>query len=109
MTESEFSDSVVELAHMFGWRVAAFRPARTTKGWRTAVRYDGAGYPDLSMAHPNGTIILAELKVKAPLSDVQKVWSATLALSGVYRLWRPSDGDVIVRELSFGRVLEWKP
>jgi len=109
MTESEFSDAVVDLARMFGWRVAAFRPARTTKGWRTAVRYDGAGYPDLSMAHPHGAIILAELKVTTPLSDAQKVWAATLALSGVYRLWRPQDGDLIAGELSFGRITQWKP
>ena len=33
MSESELSDAVLELAHLFGWKCAHFRPARTTVSW----------------------------------------------------------------------------
>jgi hypothetical protein len=54
---------VIEAAHVYGWRCAHFRPARTRHGWRTAVAADGAGFPDLVLIHPGRREIIArELK-----------------------------------------------
>lgn len=123
-TEIVFEQKVVELAHLWGWKVASFRPAGTGKGWRTPVKYDGKGYPDLTMIHPNGYIIFAEMKREtgSTTSDDQKAWGQVLTdcaaqigcCSSVvppvfYRMWRPRDGDEIVTLLSFGRVREWTP
>ena len=121
MTEVEFEAYVVELAHAFGWRVAGFRPAQTNKGWRTPVKYDGKGYPDLTMSHPGDRrhtfprVVFAELKVGTnKRSPEQLAWAETLsaAESGrasvvAYRLWHPDDADEIVSLISFGRVTEW--
>jgi hypothetical protein len=53
------------------------RPARTSKGWRTAVSYDGAGYPDLTLCHPSGRLLFLEVKVWArrnTVTDRQLQW-----------------------------------
>ena len=113
MTETEFEQAVVDLAHIFGWMVAGFRPAMTGKGWRTPVKHDGKGYPDLTLVHPCGAIIVAELKTgRGRRTPEQLAWADVFAdvwANGVpvYRLWRPSDGDEIVQLLSHGRVTAW--
>lgn len=127
MLEIEFEKAVVDLAHMFGWRVASFRPAQTGKGWRTPVKYDGKGYPDLTLIHPTGHIVFAELKAsKGAPSPEQDAW--LLLLSGCAAqinewldepvmperrdrvqcfLWKPKDAKQIADVLSFGRVTDW--
>ena len=50
ITETDWEQSIVDLAHMLGYVVAAFRPARTEKGWRTPCKYDGEGFVDLALA-----------------------------------------------------------
>ena len=37
MTEREFQQQVTDLAELYGWAWAHFRPAQPTKGWRTPV------------------------------------------------------------------------
>jgi hypothetical protein len=124
MTEREFQDAVVDVAHLWGWRVFHARAAGTNKGWRTPIAYDGKGYPDLTMIHPKGYIIFAEMKREtgSSTSDDQIAWGQVLtdcaanidnwignACPVHYRVWRPRDGDEIVTLLSFGRVKEWTP
>jgi hypothetical protein len=89
MTESELQSAVIEMAHVFGWRVAHFRPAMNATGrWRTPVAADGAGFPDLVLARDR-IVIYAEMKADGGrLSDAQKDWLAVLPNSCV---WRPSD------------------
>jgi hypothetical protein len=129
-TEIVFEQKVVELAHLWGWKVASFRPAGTGKGWRTPVKYDGKGYPDLTMIHEKGYIIFAEMKREtgSTMSAEQKEWATVFmrCASAIndwldepvmpeqrdrvfYRMWRPRDGNEIVTLLSFGRVTEWTP
>ena len=69
MTEELFLDWIIEEAHRTGWLVAHFRPAKTKKGWRTAVSADGAGFPDLIMVRRK-RLIVAE--VKSALGKVSK-------------------------------------
>ena len=120
MTEIDFESYVVELAHFFDWSVAAFRPGQTSKGWRTPVKYDGKGYPDLTMIHPSGRIVFAELKAStsSKRSPEQLQWANIITAAELeaasestapilYRLWTPEDADEIIRLISFGRVTQW--
>jgi hypothetical protein len=89
MTERRFQEAVVDLAHMLGWTVSHFRAARTSKGWRTPVAVDGAGWPDLLMVRRD-RILAAELKgEKGRVTPEQRDWLERLDEAGVETyLWR---------------------
>jgi hypothetical protein len=85
MTEAQFTETVIELAKLRGWRVAHFRPARTSRGWRTPMMGD-VGFPDLVLAR-KGEVIFAELKVgNNKMSAAQVAWADQIMS---VRLWRP--------------------
>jgi hypothetical protein len=91
MAEAQLMDNVIELGHLFGFRIAHFRPARTAHGWRTAVAADGAGWPDLTMVRGD-RLIFAELKShRGSLSVDQTVWLNVLEPVAETYLWRPAD------------------
>jgi hypothetical protein len=102
VTEADWQEQVIALAHALGWRVAHFRPARTAHGWRTPVAGDGAGFPDLLLVR-GSRIIAAELKREGPGHEPTPEQSAWLdALSGAdveCHIWRPGDVDEIAAEL----------
>lgn len=87
MNEQELQDAIVETANLLGWRVFHTRPARSEKGWRTAVSYQGKGFPDLCMVRDR--LLFAEIKVKKnTLSDEQRAWRDQIAVCGVeWHLW----------------------
>lgn len=90
-TEREFTAQVIELAHMYGWLVAHFRPARMADGsWRTPLQGDGKGFPDLVLVKP-GRLIFAELKTDdGVVEPMQKRWLDTLRTTEVdVHVWRP--------------------
>lgn len=97
ISEKDFQKTVIDMAHLFGWRVAHFRPAMTKRGrWVTPVQADGAGFPDLLLIKCP-SLIVAELKSdKGKPSEKQKEWLR--AFNGCYVsnfVWRPSDLDAI--------------
>ncbi|MDQ6773831.1 MAG: hypothetical protein M3024_12725 [Candidatus Dormibacteraeota bacterium] len=103
-TEDDLTGWILDVAHLCGWRVAHFRPARTKGGWRTAVQGDGAGFPDLILVR--GTrLIAAELKRELPShrpTPEQRVWLDTFASvrdCGSF-VWRPSHRGQISALLS---------
>lgn len=97
LSEDQFQASVIEAAQWYGWVIHHGRPARTAKGWRTAVQ-GVAGFPDLVLAR-RGRVILAELKTdRAQPTLNQRHWLTELGTNG--RLWRPADWPEILRELS---------
>ena len=91
MTEHQWMEQVVAYARLRGWLCAHVGPAQTSKGWRTAVSYDGAERPDLCLVRER--LILAELKTEAGRVSVeQRHWRIALKLAGAeHYLWRPSD------------------
>lgn len=105
MTEAELQAAVIELAHACGWTVAHFRPARTEQGWRTPVAADGAGFPDLVLAHSERGVLFVELKAdKGRLSIEQERWRDVLNDAGAdWQCWRPSLWDHVVETLTGGR------
>lgn len=97
--ERDVQESIIHLAHAFGWRVAHFRPARTDQGWRTAVAADGAGFPDLVLVRDR--VIFAEVKRGGQHPRPHQVeWLNGLSSAGaeVY-VWTLSDWDEIVEIL----------
>ncbi len=97
ISERDFERQVLELAKLTGWRAAHFRPAKTSKGWRTPVSGDGAGFPDLVLCR-GPCLVFAELKSEdGKLRPEQREWLEALSrCRGVEaRLWRPSDFEEI--------------
>ena len=97
--EKDWQRDVIRLAQTLGWRVAHFRPAHTSKGWRTAVAADGAGFPDLCLVRDR--VIFAELKTeKGRVTEEQQEWIAALEVAGVESyVWRPTDLDDVMAVL----------
>lgn len=96
ITETQFAEAVIELAQWNHWHVVHFRPARTAKGWRTAMS-GNVGFPDLVLAK-NGRVLHVELKTQhGRLGRGQAEWAN--AIGGTYRLWRPLDIEKIKEEL----------
>lgn len=116
MTEAEFQDALVDLARLYGWRVAHFAAARTAHGWRTPARYDAKGFPDLVLVHPvRRLIIFAEIKGRdGKTTTDQDGWLAALAMASKcttdvrVAVWRPQDASDIARTLTAGKVTEWR-
>jgi len=101
LSEDEFTDQVIELFQLYGWKVVHFDRARKKNGgWRTPIRGD-PGSPDI-LAARCGKVIHAELKVgrNKPTED-QEQWLHHLG-EGAY-LWYPCDWETIVMLASGGR------
>ncbi len=105
ISEAEFTQQVLQLAKLRGYRTAHFRPAMLKDSpegearWVTAVQGDGKGFPDLVLVREN--VMFVELKVgKNPLTPEQNEWIASLRLTGVaVYVWRPEDWTLIERTL----------
>jgi hypothetical protein len=98
--EKDWQQTVIEAAQTLGFKVAHFRPAKTTKGWRTPVQADGAGFPDIVMVRGE-RIIFAELKSDTgKISADQEAWLEALGQAVEAYVWRPRDWDAVVAALS---------
>jgi hypothetical protein len=92
-SEAGFLKAVLDYAALRQWRCYHCRPARTTKGWRTAAQGNGAkGFPDCVFVRA-GRIVFAELKMpRGKLSADQLLWLDALRQTPfeVY-VWNPAD------------------
>ena len=101
ISETAFSTQVEDLLKLFGWRWTHFRPAWSSKGWRTPIKGD-KGFPDYCAVR-NGICLFIELKGEAgKLSPDQEEWAKELqaiarnSLGIMYCLWTPSQiGEAI--------------
>ncbi len=95
MTEKELQAAVIDLAHIYRWRVAHFRPAMNERGqWRTAVAADGKGFPDLVMVSTLRVAFVELKSEKGRLSAEQTLWLEALSpmtLPVDVFIWRPAD------------------
>lgn len=97
-TEAELMVLVTELAAIYGWKWAHFRPARTLHGWVTPASGPlGAGWPDLVLVRARDKrTIYAELKSEhGRLSDEQSVVLGFLGTIAEVHIWRPGMFDEI--------------
>jgi len=101
-SEADFQAKIIKLARLCGWKVAHFRPAQTSKGWRTPVAADGKGFPDLVMVKPPYIFFCEVKSATGKLTLEQKDWANLLHEVMVHpqqrvyqRIWRPGDEDEI--------------
>lgn len=101
LSEAQLQARVIDLATLSGWRVTHFRPAQARTGrWVTPLA-GHKGCPDLILAR-DGAVLLVELKSQRGRTTTdQDAWLAAAGPSA--RLWRPSDWDAIVAELTAPR------
>ncbi len=97
ISERDLQNAIVDAAHLYGYLVFHTRPALSAKGWRTAVQYDGKGFPDLCLVGPE-RIIFAEIKAaKGKLSREQEHWLEGLGKVATVTdrvrvcVWTPAD------------------
>ena len=95
MSHEELQDSVIELAHSLGWKIAGFRKAQYEDGsWSTPLLADGEGWPDLFLANEEQKRVIAiEVKTaKDIVKPLQQIWLSVLAFCGVETyVVRPTD------------------
>ena len=101
MTENDLLCAVLDVLKVYGYRVAHFRPARTSRGWRTPVEAEGKGYPDLT-AVGRGRILAVELKsATGKVTPEQAAWLEAFSRCGAeVFVWRPADLAAIPTILS---------
>jgi hypothetical protein len=91
MSEAELQGNVIDLAHLLGFRVAHFRPARTATGWRTPVAADGAGWPDLTLVRGDRLVFVELKRSKGKVTEEQQAWLEALGNVAEVYVWRPAD------------------
>jgi len=104
MIESEYQQQIIDLAHLYNWRVAHFRTVRVQRAngsvyYATALAADGAGFPDLVLVRER--VIYAEIKTnRGVLSDEQKIWRDMLLAAGEeWYVWKPKDFESVKEAL----------
>ena len=100
VSEADFMAQVTQLATLLGYVWCHFRPAMTSKGYRTPVSGPlGKGWPDLVLVRGE-RIIFAELKRDgAKPTPEQTEVLATLAKTGEAYVWQPKDFEAVARLL----------
>lgn len=87
ITERQNMERIADLARPLGWKIKHDRPGMTVRGHRTAVTYDGQGWPDLFMVHPaSGDCLARELKTWARRKELgpgQAAWLDWLWCAGI--------------------------
>lgn len=94
MSEEDLLGSLIATARVSGWLVAHFRPARTSRGWRTPIQGD-EGFPDLILARA-GRVLAIELKrTNVKPTPEQYAWLEAMGCAGTVEvyLWTPMDLD----------------
>jgi hypothetical protein len=101
-SEKDCQQTIVQAAHLLGYRVLAIRPA-IGKGGRYQSPIQGdAGYPDLTLAHPRAGVLFVELKRSPNRLELEQLrWRQALVEAGaVWRLvWVPEQLDAFCAEL----------
>ncbi len=106
LSEKDFQRQVLELARLYGWRVAHFHDSRRqVKPGVFVGDKDAAGFPDLVLVRPPELVVLELKRELGKTTSEQDEWLADLAACGVeVSVVRPSGWDVLRRRLSQGRA-----
>ncbi len=104
--EHDFTDAVLTMAKIRGWKRMHVRPGRVIRHgqekYETPFKADGKGWPDLFLIHrKTGRIVVAELKsVKGKPTPEQVEWLELFKLAGIHAaIWTPLMWDEIDRVL----------
>lgn len=109
MSERDFQTEVIDLLHLYRWRVAHFEGVNVLRPdgrryYATPAKADGKGWPDLVAVKPP-RLLIAELKRDGqyPTPD-QREWLADLEAVGRAML---TPGGVAVPEVYVWRPKDW--
>lgn len=95
MSEKQLQSAVIELLHVFGFKVGHFRPALMKIGgalvYRTPVAADGAGFFDLFASKPCRAMVIELKSQKGKLAAAQTEWQDAVEGALEHYVWRPSD------------------
>lgn len=100
MSGAALQATIVELAHMYGWRACHFKSVLITGKtgrpyYATPVAVDGKGFPDLVLVRRDDRTVFVEIKGDGDrLRPDQSAWIDDLVSTGaeVY-VWTPRDLD----------------
>lgn len=95
LSEKDFQKQVLEMARLFGWKVAHFHDSRRqVKPGVFVGDKDAAGFPDLVLVRPPELLVLELKRELGKTTPEQDEWLALLGACGVEaRVVRPSDWD----------------
>ncbi len=73
--EADYDQTIIDMAHAFGWKCVHFRAAMTSKGYRTPVSGDAKGWLDWIFFKPSKAPVFIEFKTgKNKPSPEQEEW-----------------------------------
>lgn len=105
ISEKDLQTRVMDIARLYGWRVAHFHDSRRqVKPGVFVGDKDAAGFPDLVLVRPP-EVVVVELKAElGKVSPAQREWLNDLEASGIEVLVvRPSDARELQVRLARGR------
>lgn len=111
LTEADFAQQVKDIAAIYGYQYAHFRPALTRHGWRTPVEGTlGHGWPDyvfvrehdrrilfVELKGSKGTISLEQARVLETLRSLETGIRPVNAARVEVFVWYPDDIDLIAQ------------
>lgn len=106
ISEKDFQKQVIELARLYGWKVAHFHDSRRqVKPGVFVGDKDAAGFPDLVLVRPPELVVLELKRELGKTTSEQDAWLAALVACGVEAcVVRPSEWDWLRVRLSRSRV-----
>ena len=100
MREADVQRLITDAAELYGWQWVHFRPAQTSKGWRTPVSGPlGIGWPDLVLVRERDhRVLLVEVKgASGRVRPEQDAVHTVLRRSGLdVRVVSPADLDTFL-------------
>ncbi len=102
MNETQFKNSIIDIATRYGWFVHHDLPAMNRRGkWATHIQ-GNSGFPDLVLLNDRGVLVFAELKTDiGRLSKQQEQWLDRLDKTQVINMvWRPNQMPTIIKFLA---------
>lgn len=107
ISEKDFQKQVVELARLYGWKVAHFHDSRRqVKPGVFVGDKDAAGFPDLVLVRPPELVFLELKRELGKTTPAQDEWLADLSACGLEAtVVRPSGWDDLRRRLARSRVV----
>lgn len=102
VTEKDLQARVMDVARLYGWRVAHFHDSRRqVKPGVFVGDRDAAGFPDLVLVRPPELLVVELKREIGKVTDEQNAWLGALASCGVEVLVvRPSTERELVVRLS---------